>query len=186
MGWKPYNEGLWISRLTADFPWCTVTGLDEMKWNEMNEMGVEKWWNEIYDGRSGRNPEKTLPRLCIVHHETHMEWPRRDLGTQAVGGERLAPQSDNHVGYCIYHSAQTPILAIRHKSFTTDDEGLDLWTVSQLAEKFITTLIRIKYRPWLSYREVVWPRIQRVRVRAPAGAIFWLMFFCSILSSTVR
>ena len=38
---------------------------------------------------NGRNPEKNLPRPRFVHHETHMEWPRRELGNPAVGGERL-------------------------------------------------------------------------------------------------
>ena len=40
-------------------------------------------------GENGRNPAKNLPRLRFVHHETHMEWPRRELGNPAVGGERL-------------------------------------------------------------------------------------------------
>ena len=38
---------------------------------------------------NGRNPEKNLPRPRFVHHETHMEEPRRELGTRAVGGKRL-------------------------------------------------------------------------------------------------
>ena len=40
-------------------------------------------------GENGRNHEKNLPRPRFVHHETHMEWPRRELGTPVVGGERL-------------------------------------------------------------------------------------------------
>ena len=40
-------------------------------------------------GENGRNPEKNLPRPHFVHHETHMEGPRCELGTPAVGGERL-------------------------------------------------------------------------------------------------
>ena len=40
-------------------------------------------------GENGRNPEKNLPRPRFVHHKTHMEGPRRELGTPAVGGERL-------------------------------------------------------------------------------------------------
>ena len=61
------------------------------------------WWNEtkwmrwvwrnggmkFLVGENGRNPEKNLPRPRFVHHETHMKWPRRELGTPAVGGERL-------------------------------------------------------------------------------------------------
>ena len=38
---------------------------------------------------NGRNPVKNLPIPRFVHHETHMEGPRRELGTPAVGGERL-------------------------------------------------------------------------------------------------
>ena len=40
-------------------------------------------------GENGRNPVKKLPRPRFVHHETHMEGPRLELGTPAVGGERL-------------------------------------------------------------------------------------------------
>ena len=40
-------------------------------------------------GENGRNPEKNLPRPHFVPHETHMEWPKRELRTPAVGGERL-------------------------------------------------------------------------------------------------
>ena len=38
---------------------------------------------------NGRNPVKNLSRPRFVHLETHMEGPRRELGTPAVGGERL-------------------------------------------------------------------------------------------------
>ena len=40
-------------------------------------------------GENGRNLEKNLPRPRFVHLETHMVEPRRELGTPAVGGERL-------------------------------------------------------------------------------------------------
>ena len=40
-------------------------------------------------GENGRIPEKNLPRARFVHHETHMEGPRHELGTPAMGGERL-------------------------------------------------------------------------------------------------
>ena len=40
-------------------------------------------------GENGRNPVKNLPRPRFDHHDTHMEGPRRELGTPAVGGERL-------------------------------------------------------------------------------------------------
>ena len=40
-------------------------------------------------GENGRIPVKNLSRPRFVHQETHMEGPRRELGTPAVGGERL-------------------------------------------------------------------------------------------------
>ena len=61
-----------------------------IKWNEMDEMSVEKNGGmKFVVGENVRNPEKNLPRSRFVHHETYMERPRRELGTPAVGGERL-------------------------------------------------------------------------------------------------
>ena len=45
-------------------------------------------WN-LWQGKTGRNPERYLPRLRFNHHETYLEWQRREIGTPAVGGERL-------------------------------------------------------------------------------------------------
>ena len=61
------------------------------RWNETKWM---RWvWRnggrKFVVGENGRNPMKNLPRPHFVHHETHLEGPRRELGTPAVGGERL-------------------------------------------------------------------------------------------------
>ena len=61
------------------------------RWNETKWM---RWvWRnggmKFVVGENGRSPKKNLPRPRFVHHETHMEWPRRELGTPAVEGERL-------------------------------------------------------------------------------------------------
>ena len=60
-------------------------------WNETKWMRWvwRKWWNEICGWGKLEKPVKNLPRPCFVHHETHMEGPRRELGTPVVGGERL-------------------------------------------------------------------------------------------------
>ena len=50
-------------------------------------------------GENGRNSEKNLPRPRFVHHKTHMEGPRRELGTPAVGGE---PNHLRHEAAIIY------------------------------------------------------------------------------------
>ena len=39
---KPFIEGLWIARVPADHAWRAITGADGLKWNEINEMNVEK------------------------------------------------------------------------------------------------------------------------------------------------
>ena len=52
----------------------------QMKWN------VE---NEIWGRGKREKPEKNVARLRFVHHETQMEWPRRELWTTAVGDERV-------------------------------------------------------------------------------------------------
>ena len=60
-------------------------------WNETKWMKWE-WRNggmKFVVGENGRNPVKNLPRPRFVHHETHMEGPKRELETPAVGGERL-------------------------------------------------------------------------------------------------
>ena len=45
MRWSPSIIGPWVARVLADHAWCTITR--GMKWNEMDEMSVEKWWNEV-------------------------------------------------------------------------------------------------------------------------------------------
>ena len=40
-------------------------------------------------GENGKNSVKNLPRPRFVHHETHMEGPRRELGTPC-GGRRAS------------------------------------------------------------------------------------------------
>ena len=52
-------------------------------------MSVEKWWNEICGRGKREKPREKPTRPRFVHHETHMEGPRRELGTPEVGGERL-------------------------------------------------------------------------------------------------
>ena len=53
-------------------------------------------------GENGRNPVKNLPRPRFVHHETHMEGSRCELGTPAVGGERLTACATRPPCNCLY------------------------------------------------------------------------------------
>ena len=49
----------------------TITGADEMKWIEMNEMSVKKLWNEICDRGKREKPRVEFTQIQIVHHQTH-------------------------------------------------------------------------------------------------------------------
>ena len=72
--------------MPADQAWRINTEADDMKWMRW------AWRNREFKfvaGENGRNPEKNLPRLRFVHYETHIEWPRHELETLAVRGERL-------------------------------------------------------------------------------------------------
>ena len=61
MRWSPFIEGLWIARSPVDHAWRTITGVDEMKQNELIRLmwrnGKMKFLTEEY----GRNTEKTYP-----------------------------------------------------------------------------------------------------------------------------
>ena len=131
------------------------------------------WWNEtkwmrwgwrnggmkFVVGENGRNPEKNLFRPRFVHHETHMEWPRRELGTPAVGGERLTacatrPLWPSLSSIIIHYRRQWPEKLTRPKTsnihtyfklynFGTELHQLNSWgsvdhlPVSTFPEKFL-------------------------------------------------
>ena len=65
-------------------------------------MSVEKWWNEIC-GRGKREKPRVKPTQTLFRPpRNHMEGPRCELGTPAVGGERLtacATRPPQVIGY---------------------------------------------------------------------------------------
>ena len=60
-------------------------------------MSIEKWWKEICAGENGRNLQKNLTKLRLVHHDTHVKWPRREVVTPAVGEESLTACAGSHI-----------------------------------------------------------------------------------------
>ena len=60
-----------------------------MKWNKMYEMGMEKWWNEIYGRGKWEKPEENLSIFCFVHQKTHVERSRWETRPPALKSERL-------------------------------------------------------------------------------------------------
>ena len=89
MRWSPYIEGQWIARVPADQAW-NITGADKMKWNEMDDVSVEKGWNEIYGrGKKGETSSKTHPDQ--VSSTTKPTWNVRDGNSEHQrSGERRA------------------------------------------------------------------------------------------------
>ena len=80
MRWSPFIQGLWTARMPAHHVWRTITGADEMKRNEWDECGEMAEWN-LKQGKMGETPRKTYPDSVSPNRETHIEWPRRELGT---------------------------------------------------------------------------------------------------------
>ena len=63
----------------AGRPRRTIIGGDEMKWNEINEMEVEKLWNEIC-GR-GRWEKLRKKNRDSVSFTTNLSWSDRDVNS---------------------------------------------------------------------------------------------------------
>ena len=55
-------------------------------------------------------PRENLPRPRLVHHETHMEGLRRELGTPAVGGEHLTACATRPHIYTVYIQTMSNLL----------------------------------------------------------------------------
>ena len=118
-----------------------------MKWNEMDEMSVVKWWMKFEVGENGRNPEKNLPRPRFVYHETDMEWTKRELGIPAaVGGERLRVC---HGAAWLYISYFRPIVNLLHVLYGKSEinSKLLIGPISVHSAKLIDPIVKI-YEPY--------------------------------------
>ena len=71
MRWSPYIVGQWVARVPADHADAPSQGL--MKWSEMDEMSVEKWWNEIC-GRGKREKPREKPTQTPFRQTTKPKW----------------------------------------------------------------------------------------------------------------
>ena len=102
MWWRPYIEDLWIARMPADNIFYTILKADEIIWNKMDEIRVEKWWNEIWGRGLWEKPQEKLAQTPF-----HPPWsphgkPRCELGSPATGGEMLAACATS----CVTHAAR--------------------------------------------------------------------------------
>ena len=86
-GWDVIKPLYWRSVIYTDAGRSRLTHHHSW-WNEWDEWGEIVEWN-LWQGKTGETPKKNLPRLRFVHHETHMEWPKRELCTPVVRCERL-------------------------------------------------------------------------------------------------
>ena len=64
----------------------------------MDEMSVEKWWNEICGRGKREKPREKPTQTRFVHHETHVEEPRRELGNPS-GGRRASNRLRHEAAY---------------------------------------------------------------------------------------
>ena len=79
----------WRSVNCKDAGWPHLTHHHRGGWNEMNGMILNKWWIQICGmGKQEESRQKPI-QTPFFHHETHMEWTRRELETPALGGESL-------------------------------------------------------------------------------------------------
>ena len=70
--------------MPADHSCRTITGADELKYNEMNEMSDGM---KFVAGENRRSSEKNCPSSHFVLHETHVEWSSRELRTPAEASD---------------------------------------------------------------------------------------------------
>ena len=62
---------------TPDAPSYGMMKSNETKWMRW---AWRKWWNEICGKRKQEKPQEKLTQTPFVLHETHVEWPRREVG----------------------------------------------------------------------------------------------------------
>ena len=86
-------------------------------------MSLEKWCNEICCRGNRRNLEKSLSRSHFVYHENDMVLLRRELGTPAVGSERLTT--------CVRCNQQKILLGFYRASYSQQGQGSRKNTMGQ-------------------------------------------------------
>ena len=96
----------------------------------MDEMSVENGGMKLVVGENGRNPVKNLPRPRFVHHETHMEGPRRELGTPAVGGKCLTACATRPPHWSYGNKIQFQKKNCLEKGRGVTSKGWSCWEVS--------------------------------------------------------
>ena len=103
MRWSPYIIGPWVARVPADHACRTITRADEMKRKKMDEMSMEKWWNEIC-GRGKREKPREKPT------QTPFRPPRNPRGETETrtrdpsGGRRAANRLRHEAAWFLYTS----------------------------------------------------------------------------------
>ena len=82
MGWSPFIEGLWIARMQADYAWCTILGVDEMKWKKLNLSSKEwmfkkhkEYWKTIEGQRHSKlKINKNRSRKLLMIDKVKLSW----------------------------------------------------------------------------------------------------------------
>ena len=96
----------------ADHACRTITGADEKKLNELDEMSVEKWWNEICGRVKRKKPRENL--LRPVSSITKPTWSDRDVNSGPSVWRRMPNR--------LHHEATMQFLYLGQ--FVTNDSDL--------------------------------------------------------------
>ena len=97
MRWSPYIIGPWVARVRPTMPDAPSQG--RMKWNEMDEMSVEKWWNEIC-GWGKREKPREKPTLTSFRPPRNPHGVTKTRTRDPSGGRRAANRMRHEAAYC--------------------------------------------------------------------------------------
>ena len=88
-GWDAMKPLYWMSVISNDGGRAHLSHHHRGGWDELKEVSMEKWWNEICRREKREKHREKHTQTPIRPPQNHMEWPRCEFGTPAMGGERL-------------------------------------------------------------------------------------------------
>ena len=99
MRWSPYIIRPWVARVRPTTPDAPSHGL--MKWNEMDEMSVEKLWNEIC-GRGKREKPREKPTQTPFRPQRNPHGGTETRTRDPSCGRRAANRLRHEAAYNIF------------------------------------------------------------------------------------
>ena len=101
----------------------TITGADENKWNEMDEISVDKWCNEVCCTRKREKPREkptqTMSRWTRNSHWVTEKRTRDPSGRRLASRGRLVVDITNHK---VKHSRENSLVNLRRNNYCYSDK----------------------------------------------------------------